>query len=150
MKIFRLNSKNCCRKKFKSEAATKGVLWEKLFLEISQNSQENICAWVSFLIKLQASGSQENTCARISFLIKTETYNFIKKVTLVQVFSREFRKFFGAFLYQNTSGRLLLSIRIVPTKLLYLKSTCWLLWTLWKPHSIEFKNLQNVLITDYI
>ena len=37
---------------------------ENLFLEISQNSQENTCARVSFLIKLQAS-----TC------------NFIKKKT---------------------------------------------------------------------
>ena len=35
-----------------TEAATGGVLWEKVFLEISQNS--NTCAWVSFLIKLQA------------------------------------------------------------------------------------------------
>ena len=37
-----------------SEAATGGVLSEKMFLEISQNSQENICARVSFSIKLQA------------------------------------------------------------------------------------------------
>ena len=35
------------------EAATGGVLCKKLFLEISQNSQENTCARVSFLIKLQ-------------------------------------------------------------------------------------------------
>ena len=41
---------------------------KKAFLEISQNSQENICARVSFLIKLQAC-------------------NFIKKETLAQVFS---------------------------------------------------------------
>ena len=45
---------------------------KKVFLEISQNSQENTCARVSFLIKLQAS------C------------NFIKKETLAQVFSCEF------------------------------------------------------------
>ena len=38
-----------------SEAATRGVLWKKLFLQISQNSQKNICARVSFLIKLQVS-----------------------------------------------------------------------------------------------
>ena len=31
---------------------------KKVFLEISQNPQENICAKVSFLIKLQASGQQ--------------------------------------------------------------------------------------------
>ena len=40
---------------------------KKMLLEISQNSQENICARVSFLIKLQA-----------------------KKETLAQVFSCEF------------------------------------------------------------
>ena len=36
------------------EAATRGVPCKKVFLEISQNSQENTCARVSFLIKLQA------------------------------------------------------------------------------------------------
>ena len=36
------------------EAATRGVLYKKMFLEISQNSQEKTCAIVSFLIKLQA------------------------------------------------------------------------------------------------
>ena len=38
------------------ETATRGVLCKKVFLEISQNSQENTCARVSFLIKLQALG----------------------------------------------------------------------------------------------
>ena len=38
-----------------SEAATRVVLWKKVLLEISQNSQENTYAAVSFLIKLQAS-----------------------------------------------------------------------------------------------
>ena len=36
------------------EAATRSDLRRKVFLEISQNSQENTCARVSFLIKLQA------------------------------------------------------------------------------------------------
>ena len=45
----------------------------EVFLEISQNSQENTCARVSFLIKFQAWA-----------------YNFIKKETVPQVFSREF------------------------------------------------------------
>ena len=60
-----------------------GIPWEtrssrpelsvkKVFLEILQNSQENTCAKVSFLIKLQAWG------------------NFIKKETLAQLFSSEF------------------------------------------------------------
>ena len=34
-----------------SEAATGGVLWKKVFLEISQNLLENACARDSFLIK---------------------------------------------------------------------------------------------------
>ena len=55
-----------------TEAATRGVLLEKVFLEISQNSQENTCARVSILIKLQASG--------------------LKIETLAQVFSCEFSK----------------------------------------------------------
>ena len=42
------------------------------FLEISQNSRENTCARVSFLIELQALAC-----------------NFVKKETLAQVFSRE-------------------------------------------------------------
>ena len=41
-----------------SEAATRGVLWKKVFLEFSQNSQENTRARISFLIKLQVSGLQ--------------------------------------------------------------------------------------------
>ena len=44
-----------------------------MLLKISQNSLENTCARISFLIKLQA-----------------EAYNFIKKQTLTQVFSYEF------------------------------------------------------------
>ena len=55
--------------KYLSEAVTRRCFVEKLLLEILQNSQENTCARVSFLIKLQAS-----TC------------NFIKKETLAQVF----------------------------------------------------------------
>ena len=41
-----------------SEAVTGVALQEKLFLEILQNSQENTCPRVSFLIKLQALGPQ--------------------------------------------------------------------------------------------
>ena len=40
---------------FSRETANGGVVLEKVFREISQNSQENTCARVSFLIKLQAS-----------------------------------------------------------------------------------------------
>ena len=38
-----------------SEAATGGALEEKMFLEISQNSQEKTCTRASILKKLQAS-----------------------------------------------------------------------------------------------
>ena len=41
-----------------TEASTRGVLSEKMFLKILQNSQENACARVSFLVKLQTSGLQ--------------------------------------------------------------------------------------------
>ena len=34
---------------FTTEAATRGVLWEKMFRKMLQNSQENTCARVSFL-----------------------------------------------------------------------------------------------------
>ena len=40
-----------------SEAATGGVLLEKVLLEISQNSHENSCDKVSFLIKLHAEAT---------------------------------------------------------------------------------------------
>ena len=48
---------------------------KKAFLELSQNSQENTCASVFFLMKLQAKAC-----------------NFIKKETLAQVFSCKFRE----------------------------------------------------------
>ena len=35
----------------KNEAATKGALWKKVFLEISENSQKNTFARVSFIKK---------------------------------------------------------------------------------------------------
>ena len=41
-----------------SEAATKGILLKKVFLEILQKSQENTFARDSFLLKLQAWGLQ--------------------------------------------------------------------------------------------
>ena len=37
-----------------AEAVAQRCSVKKMFLEISQNSQENTCARVSFLIKLQA------------------------------------------------------------------------------------------------
>ena len=78
-----------------------GVLCKKVFLEISQNSQEKTCARVSFLIKLQAC-------------------NLIKKATLAQVFSCEFceiskNTFFTEPLWTTAS----FSIIILSTKKCY-------------------------------
>ena len=72
------------------EAATVGVLLKKVFLKISQNSQEK-------------------TCARAFFLNKV--INFILKRTLAQVFSCEFceisrHTFFTEHLWATASGYL--------------------------------------------
>ena len=61
-----------------------------MFLEISQNSQEN-------------------TCTRVSFLIKLQTCNFIKKRLWPRCFPVSFVKFLRTPFLQNTSGRLLLN-----------------------------------------
>ena len=60
-----------------TEAVTRRCSVKKVFLKISQNSQENTCARVSFLMKLQA-----------------QTCNFTKKEALIQIFSCEFCEFF--------------------------------------------------------
>ena len=68
---------------FFPEAVAQWCSVKKLLLEISENSQKNICAIIAFLTKLQAWN-----------FIKKETlaWNFIKKETLAQVFSCEFCK----------------------------------------------------------
>ena len=62
-----------------------------MFLKISQNSQENTCARVSFLIKLQDWGLQ-----------------LLKKEALAQMFSCEFCETLRTPFLQNTSAWLLL------------------------------------------
>ena len=94
-----------------------------MFLKTSQNSQENICVRVSFLVKLQASAC-----------------NYIKKDTLAQTFPWEFRKtykntFFTEHLRATASGNLN-----------FLNQTCGLVtykimckrWKIW---------LQNIKLT---
>ena len=61
------------------EAVIQRCSVEKIFLEISQNSQENTSARVSFLIKLQAPP--------VIVLKKKLWHNFFKKETLAQLFS---------------------------------------------------------------
>ena len=62
---------------------------KKVFLEISQNSQESTCARDSFLIKLQAT--------------------LLKKSLWHRSFPVNFAKFLRTAFLQNTSGRLLLA-----------------------------------------
>ena len=57
------------------EAATRGVLCKKVFQGILENSQENTCARVSFLLKLKAWPA-----------------TLLTKKTLAQVSSCEFRE----------------------------------------------------------
>ena len=53
---------------------------------IQYGSSHRGCSVKKVLLKISQS-SQENTCARVSFLIKLQACNFIKKETLAQVFS---------------------------------------------------------------
>ena len=64
-----LNSSNA----WHAEAVAQRCSIKEVFLKVSQNSLENTCARVSFLLKLQ-----------------TETCNFIKKEILAQVLSCKF------------------------------------------------------------
>ena len=75
-------------------AAVRRCSVKKMFLNIMQNSQENNCATVCFLIKLQAS-------AKVSFF-KPQAGNFIKKETLAQVFSGKFCIIFKNTLFYST------------------------------------------------
>ena len=70
------------------EAVVQRSSMKKVFLEISQNSQENTCARASFLIKLPAvlKKSLQHKCFPINFA------NFLRTLFL-----------------QNTSGQLLLN-----------------------------------------
>ena len=68
-----------------------------MFLKISQNSQENNRARVSFLITLQAS-----------------PYNFIKKETLVQLFSCEFYELFkNTFITEHLRATASASLEVI-------------------------------------
>ena len=66
-----------------SEAAIRGVLYKKLFLEILQNPQENTCARtrVSFLIKLQAGILiDSNVIWTHNHLVRKRTLNHLAKL----------------------------------------------------------------------
>ena len=81
---------------------------KKVSLKVSQNSQENTCAKVSFLIKLHALGYN---------FIKKETLaqacNFIEKEALAQVFSCEFYEIFRKIFFSEHLWWLLLYFQCV-------------------------------------
>ena len=70
----------------------------------------NICARVSFLKKLQTCTERYRIQSECG---KMQVYNFIKKESLVQVFSCEFANFPRTPFLQKTSGQLLLSFLLV-------------------------------------
>ena len=71
--------------RFDAEAVVQRCSVKRVFLKNSKDSQENTCARVSFLIKLQTSG-----------------YDFIKKETPAQVLSCEFCEIFkNTFFYRT-------------------------------------------------
>ena len=79
------------------------VFYKKVFLEISQNSKENTCARVSFLIKLQASG----------LYIKKETLSqlpatLLKRRLWYRCFPVDFGKFLGTPIFTELLPWLLL------------------------------------------
>ena len=76
-----------------TETATRVDQYKKVFLKILHNSQENTCARVSFLKKLQA-----------------EACVFIKKRLWHRCFRVNFTKFLRTPFLQNTSERLLLKL----------------------------------------
>ena len=74
-----------------SEAATRDVLWKKVFLEISQNSQENTGARVSFLLKLQALGLRtpflQNISERLFLILPVPISNKERRLTYISIFA---------------------------------------------------------------
>ena len=69
---------NIQRKYLKIEAVVRRCSIKKVFLEISQNSQEKACARVSFLIKLQASGIRPVTLLKKRLCRRCFSVNFSK------------------------------------------------------------------------
>ena len=89
-----------------SEAVARTCSVKKVFLKISQNSEENTCTRVSFLIKLKASGLQ---------LYK-------KRDSSTGFFLRILRIFYKHLLVQNTSGGCFYTITVWVARYFYLAS----------------------------
>ena len=108
--LFKLSSKidlTFFRAYFNTEAVVQSCSVEKVILEISQNSQENTCAKVSFLTELQASGLHVNTICRplhdacvifgnhVPVFVSAFQYTCV--LFIQQVFCREIRIFNFSF-----------------------------------------------------
>ena len=68
-----------------TDTATRGVLWKKLFLEISQNSQDITCARISFLIKLQTESLDECFCNYFHNKAPSQMFSRVLKMHLLSV-----------------------------------------------------------------
>ena len=117
---------------FTSEAVVRRCSVKKVFLEISQNSQENTCARVSFLVKLQASSLQ---------------FYFIKKETLAQVISCEFCK-----IYKNTSGGCFYHLSKYFDFMVTMLIRCVFKWTISVKYLLHlyFPQFQNFDFQDFL
>ena len=76
------------------KAATRGALYEKVLLEILQNSQENNCARISFFPEF----------------LNLRPATLLKKRLWHRCFPVNFTKFLRTPFLQSTSGRLLLNL----------------------------------------
>ena len=83
MDWFLCDGRHLRHEKVKGRNSRTEVFYQ-MFLKISQNSQENTCVRVSFFIKLQ------------------ELAYFVKKETLIEVFSCEFCKIFRKGFFYGT------------------------------------------------
>ena len=75
----------------KIEAATRGVLWKNVFLEISQNSQESTCARVYFLAKLTAASSVSVTIF-YCYVCSLQTFKICCQLSFTKALHLECRK----------------------------------------------------------
>ena len=106
---------------------------------LKYRSSHQRCSIVKGVLRI-LQNSQENTCARVSFLLIL-FFNFIKKETLALVFSVNFAKFLRTPFLQNTSWRILLEIWVNIPK------SAWLVFVLHVP--IVIPSLLEPLVTYF-
>ena len=118
-----------CKYTVNSEVVAQRWSVKNVFLEILQNSQENTCTRVSFLIKLQTSAC-----------------NFIKKETLVQIFSCEFCEISKKnFSYRTPPVAVSLNFTIVLLFMLSLSASLFYLHDFVLADEIEFSSMDIIL-----